>query len=118
MSVKFNIRGYVDRRTQQLKEFGEAIEQRRLKTITVKPISRPLFNNRGVRDFATWRDTNLQALTDYWNSLTAAGDTEILGEEDFHLFTLVQHERELDHMEDLREKYTDRTDYTAEMGAQ
>lgn len=105
MSVSFNIRGYLDRRTQELKDRGDAIERRRLKPITVKPIVRPTYNNRGLLDFATWRETNLQALTDYWNALTAAGDQDILGEEDFHMFTLVQHDRELDTRDEYKRCY-------------
>jgi hypothetical protein len=113
MSVSFNIRGYVDRRTQELTDRGDAIERRRaikLQPIAVKPIARPIYCNRGILDFAQWRIDNLQALTGYWNSLVCAEEAQILGEEDFHLFTLVQHERELDTRDEYKRCYGSKGD--------
>src|SRR3954463_3988487 len=102
MSVSFTIRGYIDRRTDELKERGDAIELRRApeivapKPITVKPISRPIFNNTRIHDFGTWLETNRLALTDYFNSLMGPEGLGPLGEEDFFIFSRIQHERELD----------------------
>lgn len=116
MSVSFNIRGYVDRRTQELKERGDAIELRRTpeivapKPITVKPISRPIFCNRGVSDFATWLETNRLALTDYFNSLMGPDGLGPLGEDDFFIFARIQHERELDQMEEYKRCYGSKGD--------
>lgn len=73
--------------------------------IGVKPISRPVYNSTAVQDFARWRETNLQVLTDYWNSLMTSGDADILGEEDFYLFTLCQYDSELDKRQELRRAY-------------
>lgn len=105
MSVSFNVVGFVDRRTADLKDRGDAIERRRLQPITVKPVVRPMFSNKGVLDFATWQIANLQALTEYWNALTTAGDAEILGEEDFFIFCRIQHERELDMRDEFKRAY-------------
>lgn len=108
MSVSFNIRGYIDRRTDELKARGEMLEMRQLQPIAVKPISAPIYCNRGIHDYATWRQDNLRALEDYWNALTAGTGLlgeEILEEDDFFLFTVVQHERELDRKEELKRAY-------------
>jgi hypothetical protein len=111
MNVSFNIRGYVDRRTQDLKERGDAIEIRRTpeivapKPITVKPVSRPIFRNTHISDYGQWSVMNLQALTDYWNSLLTADGAGPLGEDDFFIFCRIQHERELDQREEYKRCY-------------
>lgn len=108
MSVSFNIVGFVDRRTDELKERGEAIEHRRtesLKPITIKPITRPQFRNTHIRDYGQWSVMNLQALADYWNELMSPEGAGPLGEDDFFIFCRIQHERELDHVEELRRCY-------------
>ncbi len=113
MSVSFNIVGYVDRRTAELKERGEAIEQRRieaLKPITVKPVTRPIFRNTHIADFAQWYAMNLLALVDYWNELVTPDGLGPLGDDDFFQFSRIQHERELDHVEELRRCYGSKGD--------
>jgi hypothetical protein len=114
MSVSFNIRGYVDRRTQELKERGAAIEVRREivapKPITVKPISRPILNNTRILDFGTWLETNRLALTDYFNSLMGPDGLGPLGEDDFFIFTRIQHERELDTRDEYKRCYGSKGD--------
>jgi hypothetical protein len=120
MSVKFNVVGYVDRRTDDLKQRGDALEQRQieaLQPITIKSVSRPIYRNTHICDYAQWSAMNLQTLTDYWNSLVTPDGMGPLGEEDFHLFCVCQHHAEQDRVKELREAYMDRTEYTAEMGA-
>jgi hypothetical protein len=120
MSVKFNVVGYVDRRTDDLKQRGDALEQRQieaLQPITVKSISRPIYRNTHIHDYAQWSQHNQQVLLDFWNQLVTPDGMGPLGEEDFFLFTRIQHEREQDRMKELREAYMDRTEYTGRMGA-
>lgn len=119
MNVSFNVVGYTDRRTDDLKQRGDALEQRQieaLKPITAKPVSRPIYRNTHICDYAQWSQHNQQVLLDYWNQLVTPDGLGPLGEEDFFLFTLVQHEAEQDRVKELREAYMDRTEYTAEMG--
>jgi hypothetical protein len=108
MSVSFNIRGYIDRRTDELKERGDALEQRRievLKPITVKPIARPIYRNTHIADYGQWSAMNLQALTDYWNALVTPDALGPLGEDDFFIFCRIQHERELDQRDEYKRAY-------------
>lgn len=108
MSVSFNIRGFIDRRSDELKERGNALEQRQLeaaKPITVKPVVRPIFRNTHIADYGSWLQQNLQALTDYWNALVTPDALGPLGEDDFHIFSLIQHERELDQQEEYKRAY-------------
>jgi hypothetical protein len=119
MSVKFNCVGYVDRRTDDLKQRGDALEQRQseaLQPITIKPVSRPIYRNTHIHDYGQWSQQNHQALLDYWNQLVTPDGLGPLGEEDFFLFTRIQHEAEQERMKELRESYMDRTEYTARMG--
>lgn len=112
MSVSFNIVGFTDRRTEDLKERGEAIERRReltVQPIAAKPIERPNFFARHVNDYASWVTDNQQTLVDYWNALLCDG-VGPLGEDDFFLFCVIQHEREMDRMEELKRCYGSRGD--------
>lgn len=105
MSVKINCVGFVDRRTDDLKARYETIEIARLKPIEVRPISRPILNNTRIQDFGPWLETNRLALTDYFNALMGPEGLGPLGEDDFFIFTRIQHERELDHIEELGRCY-------------
>lgn len=73
--------------------------------ITVKPLSRPIYNNQDIQSFLVWRQTNLQALTDYWNSLVPAEEAHILMEEDFNLFMLAQYDSEMDRRDEYKRAY-------------
>jgi hypothetical protein len=113
MSVSFNIRGYVDRRnagTYRPWRCHRAAPGNQTPAHCSEPIARPIYCNRGILDFAQWRIDNLQALTGYWNSLVCAEEAQILGEEDFHLFTVVQHERELDTRDEYKRCYGSKGD--------
>jgi hypothetical protein len=110
MNVKFNVVGFVDRRTDDLKSRYETIEIARRKPITVKPISRPIFNNTRIQDFGTWLETNRLALTDYFNSLMGPEGLGPLGEDDFFIFSRVQHERELDTRDEYKRCYGSKGD--------
>lgn len=72
--------------------------------IEVRPIQRPTYRSTNIRDYARWVEDNQQALTEYWNLLLCDGSGP-LGEDDFFIFTVVQHESELDHMEELKRCY-------------
>lgn len=75
-----------------------------LREITVMPIQRPTYCNTSM-DYARWLENNLQTLTDYWNSLITADGAGPINEDDFFVFTLVQHECEQDRMDELRRCY-------------
>jgi hypothetical protein len=109
MSVKFNMVGYTDRRTDDLKARYETIEIARLKPIEVRPISVPFYNNRCM-DFGPWLETNRLALTDYFNALMAPEGLGPLGEDDFFLFARIQHERAKDYDEEMNRCYGSKGD--------
>lgn len=104
MSVKFNCVGFVDRRTDDLKARYDLIESARIPQIEVRPIQRPIYNSIRM-DYARWLENNLQTLADYFNDLISADGAGPLGEDDFFLFTRVQHDSERDRMEELRRCY-------------
>lgn len=110
MNVKFNVVGYVDRRTDDLKSRYDNIEIARLKPVDVRPIQRPNFNNACVYDFGSWLETNRLALTDYFNALMGPEGLGPLGEDDFFIFTRIQHEREMDHIEEMGRCYGSKGD--------
>jgi hypothetical protein len=118
-SVTIRCPGFHDRRTDDLKQRGDAIEERRLeapKIISTKPVSCPIYRDTHIFDYGTWLQMNLQVLTDYWNALVTPDALGPLGEEDFHIFCLVQWDREQDYIKEMREAYMDRTEYTGLMG--
>lgn len=80
-----------------------------LAPITVKPIQRPNFNNTRM-DYGRWLENNLQVLADYFNELVTADGAGPLGEDDFFLFTRVQHDCEQDRMEEFKRCYGPRGD--------
>lgn len=107
MSVKFNCVGFVDRRTDDLKARYELIEIARIPQIEVRPIVKPIYNCVRM-DFAHWLENNRQTLADYFNELVTADGLGPLSEDDHFLFCVVQHEREMDRMEELKRCYGSR----------
>lgn len=75
-----------------------------LPLITVTPIQRPQYNST-QKDYARWYQNNEQALVDYWNALITTDGAGPLSEEDFFIFCRVQHDCELDRMEEFGRSY-------------
>lgn len=76
-----------------------------LARIEVRPIQRPVYNNTQIRDYARWLENNQQSLAEYWNTLVSEDGLGPLGEDDFFLFCVCQHDFERDRMEELKRCY-------------
>jgi hypothetical protein len=88
-----------------LRLLPQGAEMNALPKIEVWPIRHPIYRNTHIADYGQWSVMNLQALTDYWNALVSPDAAGPLGEDDFFIFCRIQHERELDHVEELRRCY-------------
>ncbi len=72
--------------------------------ITVTPIRRPVYNST-QKDYARWVENNMQTLVDYFNTLITVDGAGPFSEDDFFIFCRVQHDCEIDRMDELKRCY-------------